>query len=403
MLTREVIMCWKREGPGLVMPPSWDALCDLALRGLDREGWVSVPREPTLEMLEAYWAVCRKYNGLIVSDTTINELYKAMLATAPGGQEDQRESAATCTEGASSRPSSPAGFEAQSDSHHNAAGQVAVRISKLRNRNESVYGEPYPCPACKGAKFVPEIGEYETIYEGDVRRCPLCLGSGLHADRMIWQAREREAATLEAQSDSHHNAAGQYTVEHHQADHQASATPVAPAAPIAAPQVGHSAHSDAVRGDSSVQPADAATYSLSSNQRSAIIESCKTHGCNGPNLTRWLYEADLRATKAEAESAKLRAAEAEVVRLDNSACKVALDDIAKLCGCAYWEYPGQVVRDVIVQAEQCGHLQAEIARLRQGPNKAEVLCATIGVDIGLTVDERVKVCRAVLRWKEQSK
>lgn len=33
--TREQIGMWKRDGPGILMPECWNALCDLALRGLE--------------------------------------------------------------------------------------------------------------------------------------------------------------------------------------------------------------------------------------------------------------------------------------------------------------------------------------------------------------------------------
>lgn len=37
---------------------------------------------------------------------------------------------------------------------------------------------------------------------------------------------------------------------------------------------------------------------------------------------------------------------------DKSAAEKALDDIAAICGCPHWDYPGQVVRDVAAMKER---------------------------------------------------
>jgi len=52
------------------------------------------------------------------------------------------------------------------------------------------YTNPRPCPACNGEKLVEHIGEYETLYEGNKRLCPLCLGSGVFADAYTIMQRE---------------------------------------------------------------------------------------------------------------------------------------------------------------------------------------------------------------------
>lgn len=50
------------------------------------------------------------------------------------------------------------------------------------------------------------------------------------------------------------------------------------------------------------------------------------------------------ARRAVAEIRRLRAA----TETRNSAAEQALNEIAALCGCPEWEYPGQIVRDVKV-------------------------------------------------------
>lgn len=55
------------------------------------------------------------------------------------------------------------------------------------------FGPEHPCPACKGDKYVPHVGEYETMYMIDgkeMRLCPLCRGSGVHRDRYTIMQRE---------------------------------------------------------------------------------------------------------------------------------------------------------------------------------------------------------------------
>lgn len=37
---------------------------------------------------------------------------------------------------------------------------------------------------------------------------------------------------------------------------------------------------------------------------------------------------------------------------DKSAAEKALDEIAQICGCPHWDYPGQVVRDVAAMKER---------------------------------------------------
>lgn len=63
--------------------------------------------------------------------------------------------------------------------------------------------------------------------------------------------------------------------------------------------------------------------------------------------------------------------EEKTARLRSDAAQKALDDIAKLCGCERWEYPGQVVRDVeqaVAERDELAKLasdrQTELSRLR---------------------------------------
>lgn len=53
---------------------------------------------------------------------------------------------------------------------------------------------------------------------------------------------------------------------------------------------------------------------------------------------------------------------AEVMRRVGDAATDALDQIAALCGCAQWDYPGQVVRDVAALVEQHERAVGELAR-----------------------------------------
>lgn len=52
---------------------------------------------------------------------------------------------------------------------------------------------------------------------------------------------------------------------------------------------------------------------------------------------------------------------------DKSAAEQALDDIAAICGCPHWDYPGQVVRDV---AEMKERARVRIRDLKEALNAA---------------------------------
>jgi hypothetical protein len=49
---------------------------------------------------------------------------------------------------------------------------------------------------------------------------------------------------------------------------------------------------------------------------------------------------------------------------EKSVIEEAMDDIAKLCGCAEWDYAGQVVRDVGLVVSERNRLRAELAHAR---------------------------------------
>lgn len=64
--------------------------------------------------------------------------------------------------------------------------------------------------------------------------------------------------------------------------------------------------------------------------------------------------------------------EVVVSERDKSAAELALDAIAEACGCAEWEYPGQVVRDVLAvvrerddAAKRLGIIERESADARR--------------------------------------
>lgn len=68
------------------MAHQWNAVQDLALLPALPPGWVAVPEEPTLEMLDAGWSAANRLgpNDLgIITDTTCGEIYRAMLAARP--------------------------------------------------------------------------------------------------------------------------------------------------------------------------------------------------------------------------------------------------------------------------------------------------------------------------------
>lgn len=49
---------------------------------------------------------------------------------------------------------------------------------------------------------------------------------------------------------------------------------------------------------------------------------------------------------------------------EKDACEIALDEIAKVCGCPHWDYAGQVVRDVEALKRERDEARAEVERLR---------------------------------------
>jgi hypothetical protein len=68
-------------------------------------------------------------------------------------------------------------------------------------------------------------------------------------------------------------------------------------------------------------------------------------------------ETALRKRLAEAAS-RLAVLEADV-----AASNAVFDEIAKICGCAQWDYPGQIVRDVRSLAERAEKAEQECVRL----------------------------------------
>lgn len=60
------------------------------------------------------------------------------------------------------------------------------------------------------------------------------------------------------------------------------------------------------------------------------------------------------------------------------AATAALNNIAKLCGCEHWEYPGQVVRDVMQICEQSGKLQERIVLLEKNVAPSEPAQEPVG-------------------------
>lgn len=57
---------------------------DAALRSLDREGWVSVPKEPTYDMKQVGGAAGIKEQHQAYWEPIAEAIYKAMIAAAPG-------------------------------------------------------------------------------------------------------------------------------------------------------------------------------------------------------------------------------------------------------------------------------------------------------------------------------
>ncbi len=80
---------------------------------------------------------------------------------------------------------------------------------------------------------------------------------------------------------------------------------------------------------------------------------CRYHntGCEGDcDCGRWPQELTLEQARLAADCCK-------------DACGPAFDEIAKLCGCPTWEYPGQVIRDVQGVVAERDRLRADRATL----------------------------------------
>jgi hypothetical protein len=60
-----------------------------------------------------------------------------------------------------------------------------------------------------------------------------------------------------------------------------------------------------------------------------------------------------------------------------TAAAEALDKIATLCGCAAWEYPGQVVRDVAVAVTERDAARREADRLREANARLRAVVAAL--------------------------
>lgn len=67
----------------------------------------------------------------------------------------------------------------------------------------------------------------------------------------------------------------------------------------------------------------------------------------------------------------LRAAHAALRDASKSAAEIALDDIAAACGCARWEYPGQVTRDVLGVVARLEAAQSILKGRTTPPTEAE--------------------------------
>jgi hypothetical protein len=69
----------------------------------------------------------------------------------------------------------------------------------------------------------------------------------------------------------------------------------------------------------------------------------------------------------------------------------ALDDIAKLCGCAEWEYPGQVVRDVeVIVRERERTLRSLYATRARDVPWREALAGIVGKRVVMALPERFR-------------
>lgn len=55
----------------------------------------------------------------------------------------------------------------------------------------------------------------------------------------------------------------------------------------------------------------------------------------------------------------------------NTASTPAFDEIAKLCGCPQWDYPGQLIRDVQNVVQECDELRAAVDVLNQEVRELE--------------------------------
>lgn len=82
---------------------------------------------------------------------------------------------------------------------------------------------------------------------------------------------------------------------------------------------------------------------------------------NDEELVAWLASAERRVFEEGSTQGR-----------DMNAAMVALDSIADVCGCPHWEYPGQVVRDVIALAGEL-HKRRVQAGDREVPSLYKVL------------------------------
>lgn len=80
------------------------------------------------------------------------------------------------------------------------------------------------------------------------------------------------------------------------------------------------------------------------------------------------------AAERERDQARERIAELEALLRDNAATR-ALDEIAALCGCAHWDYPAQVVRDVQELARKLAAVRLAVAGAPEPTTHAAVRAA----------------------------
>lgn len=85
-----------------------------------------------------------------------------------------------------------------------------------------------------------------------------------------------------------------------------------------------------------------------------------------------------------------------------TAAEESLDEIAALCGCPEWDYPGQVFRDVVLLKASAETLRRENQRLREALTRAE---RKLNAYVGVCKDDKeltntvLPMARAALDYK----